>query len=296
MKRRLFSSVILLGICGAHVGTAAQTNQSALFTAAVDRVTMNAVVRDSHGQIVKNLVAADFELLDAGEARPILEFRAEAAPAGLGVLLDASGSMAVRTKAERARLATQQLSSWLKPGTDEVAVFAFDTEFRELRSFSSEIHLAVDALDEATPFGATSLWDGIAKAARRIVQQAQQPRRALVVLTDGLDTSSQYGAAEVSAIASGLDVPVYIVAVASPLNEEHQRQLTELARSTGGDLHVVTSPATASIAARRIIDELRHQYFIALETSQTPGWHPLAVKMRNRDLQIRVRSGYFVGP
>jgi Ca-activated chloride channel family protein len=258
-------------------------------------VTLSAVVRDSHGQLVKNLTAADFELLDAGEARPILEFRSEPAPAGLGLLLDASGSMAVGAKAARARLAAQQLSSWLKPGTDEAAVFAFDTEFRELRSFSTDVLLTARALDEAAPFGATSLWDGIATAARRIVQQAHQ-RRALVVLTDGLDTSSRYGSADVSAIANAIDVPVYIIAVASPLGEEHRRQLTALARSTGGDLHVVTGPATASIAARQIVEELRHQYFIALEASATPGWHPLAVRTRDSDLKIRARSGYFVEP
>jgi hypothetical protein len=71
--------------------------------------------------------------------------------------------------------------------------------------------------------------------------------------------------------------------------------LSELATWTGGHVFVVSSPAQRSAAARQIVDELRHQYLIAFESSGNPGWHPLVVRARNKDLVVRARSGYIAG-
>jgi hypothetical protein len=58
---------------------------------------------------------------------------------------------------------------------------------------------------------------------------------------------------------------------------------------------VASTPGQRSIAAREIIDELRHQYLIAFESSGKPGWHPLVVRARKKDLIVRARSGYIAG-
>jgi len=71
--------------------------------------------------------------------------------------------------------------------------------------------------------------------------------------------------------------------------------LADLASWTGGHVFVASTPGQRSIAARQIIDELRHQYLIAFESSGNPGWHPLEVRARNKDLTVRARSGYFAG-
>ena len=101
-------------------------------------------------------------------------------------------------------------------------------------------------------------------------------RSAIVVLTDGIDTKSRLTAPEVSAIASSIDVPVYIVAVMSPVDDPRNPDygtgalssgLTDLARWTGGDFFIALSPAHASIAARQIVAEMRNQYMIAFEAS-----------------------------
>jgi len=49
------------------------------------------------------------------------------------------------------------------------------------------------------------------------------------------------------------------------------------------------------VAARQIVDELRHQYLMAVESNSSPGWHPLVVRARNKDLVVRARSGYIAG-
>jgi len=108
---------------------------------------------------------------------------------------------------------------------------------------------------------------------------------------------------EVSVVASGIDVPVYIFAVVTSVddpreNTEDQRRaaaasnLQELARNTGGELLISSSPAQASIAARQIISELRHQYVLAFAASARAGWRPLEIRTRKDNHVVRARSGY----
>jgi hypothetical protein len=112
----------------------------------------------------------------------------------------------------------------------------------------------------------------------------------------------------VSAIASAIDVPVYIFGIVPSIDNPsadastHQTgstafegPLADLAAWTGGHVFVASSPGQRSIAARQIVDELRHQYVIAFESSGRPGWHPLVVRARNKDLVVRARSGYIAG-
>jgi VWFA-related protein len=162
-------------------------------------------------------------------------------------------------------------------------------------------------LSSIKPFGATSLHDAIARTADKVATR-QSLRRAVVVFTDGQDTASKLTASEVSGIASAIDVPVYIVGVVQAIDDpKHDMSATTMERSaltgslgnlaywTGGDTFVVSSISERSLTARRIVDELRQQYLIAFEANAAPGWHPLQVRMRNKDLTVRARSGYFAG-
>jgi VWFA-related protein len=130
----------------------------------------------------------------------------------------------------------------------------------------------------------------------------------VVVFTDGNDTASRLTPSEVSGIASSIDVPVYILGVVPSIDNPTAETatataarsplaggLSDLARWTGGRLFIASTPAERSSAARQIIEELRHQYLIAFESSGKPGWHPLEVRTRVKDLTVRARSGYIAG-
>jgi VWFA-related protein len=157
------------------------------------------------------------------------------------------------------------------------------------------------------PFGMTSLHDAIA-ATSRLVARRPNAHRAVIVFTDGVDNNSRLSPSQVSGIASSIDVPVYIVAVVSPLdhpgvasavNSERPLpvgDLADLARWTGGELFLSSAPAHTSMAAREIVNELRHQYLIAFEPTGIAGWHSLEVRARRGDLVVRARSGYVAGP
>jgi Ca-activated chloride channel family protein len=292
------------------VGVAAQQPpETPTFKAGVDLVTISAVVRDRQGRLVPYLTVSDFQLFDNGVRRTITQFRRDESPVSLAFLLDVSGSMDVSYRRLAAREAAHHVLSWLRAGTDEAALYAFDTRLQQLQAFTSTLDDVTRAFDrDIRPFGATSLRDAIAAASERVVERGRL-RRAVVVLTDGVDTASRMSAAEVANIASAIDVPVYILAVvtqidhpgedlsvSSPNEAALTGALADLARATGGTLNVVSVPAHASNAARQIVTELRQQYLLAFEPSGAPGWHPLELKTRFPDLIVRARRGYRAGP
>lgn len=288
-------------------GTPAETQ--ATFRSGVDLVTVSATVRDNKGRLVTNLTKQDFEVIDRGERRAISEFRSERAPLSLAILFDVSGSMDVAARATAARFAAFHLLNSLDEGRDEAGLFAFDSRLREVAPFTVDTRALKGALGEVDPFGATSLHDAISAAAERVAARPMS-RRAVVVLTDGIDTSSQLTPAQVSAKAAAIDVPVYIIAVVLPIDDPgsdratpgSQRQapasvgtIEDLARWTGGALHYSSTSASAHKAARSVIDELRHLYLIAFEPGAAPGWHPLEIRTSQKDFVVRTRGGYVAG-
>jgi len=278
------------------------------FRSSVDLVSVAAVVRDRKGRFVSDLSQRDFTVVEGGQPRPIVGFRAEAdAPVRLAIVFDVSGSMRVGTKAADAREAARLLLSGLS-GTDEAALFSFDTRLEKVKDFTSDFSSLMSSLSKVdSPYGQTSLYDAVAETAKAVVSTGGDPTRArraaVVVLTDGVDTHSRLTPGEVSGIASGIDVPVYVMAVMSVIDDPHQFDaelasiggLRDLARWTGGELYTMSAPAQTSTAAREIVSELRHQYLLAFEASPRPGWRSLEVKARGHDLTVRARSGYTAG-
>ena len=279
------------------------------FRSSVDIVSVNAVVRDRKGRFVRGLEQQDFVVAEGGHTKKILDFHAETdGPVKLGLLVDASGSMRVGRKAVDAREVANHLFSALRRD-DAAAVFSFDTRLDRVTDFTSDPAVLERSLDQLNPpFGQTSLYDAIAQSAGFVADRGrgagQLPHRtALVVLTDGIDTKSRQTAEQVAGIASRIDVPVYIVAVMSPIDDPRVDEnpafdvsgLRALARGTGGEMFVASAPAHASTAARQIVDELRHQYVLAFEASTRPGWRPLEVSARDKKLIVRARTGYTAG-
>lgn len=289
----LVAMVALITVAG---DSAIGAQSAPAFKTSVERVALAATVRDSRGQLVTNLTKRDFELLDTGRSRPLLDVWTEPSPASVALLLDVSGSMA--TKLDRARETALSVIASLQPDVDEAALFSFDTTLSELQPFSTKLDRFQGSWESTRAFGETSLWDAIAATARRVADR--QNRRALIVITDGVDSASQLKPADVSAIASSLDVPVYLLVIAFLVGEEpndassRRGPLADLAAWTGGDMLVIRDTATALDAGQRIALELRHQYLIAFEPNNSPGWHPLVLRTKKDGLFVRARSGYMV--
>lgn len=279
------------------------------FRSSVDVVSVTAVVKDRKGKFVPNLRQEDFTVSEGTEQKRILDFRTETdGPVKLGLLMDASGSMRIGQIAVDARETARQLFSALRTD-DQAALFSFDSRLDRVSPFTSDTAALETALGKLNPpFGQTSLYDAIGEAATFVATEGRgegrlPQRSALVVLTDGIDTHSRNTTEQVAAIASRIDVPVYIIAVMSPIDDPRTDEtpsfdatgLQQLARNTGGELFIASAPAHASLAARQIVAELRHQYVLAFQASSRPGWRGISVRARDKKHTVRARTGYSAG-
>jgi Ca-activated chloride channel family protein len=275
------------------------------FKSSIELVRVAATVRDHKGRFVQDLTVHDFEVLDGGERKPIAEFSRDSSGVSVALLFDVSGSM--EGKLPNAREAAEHVLSWLDPARDEAAIFTFDTRLDEVVPFTEGLKALPTSMGSVVPFGETSLHDAIARTAGRIGTREGR-HRAVVVLTDGNDNASRLTPLEVSGIASQIDVPIYLLGIV-PLIDNPSSELStmsvsraalggplaDLAARTGGHVFAASSPGQRSAAARQIIDEVRHQYLIAFESSGNPGWHQLVVRARPKDLTVRTRNGYTAG-
>ena len=165
---------------------------------------------------------------------------------------------ALANNIDRARETVVSAMSGLKPG-DEAALFAFDSGFHRLVDFTEDLDLIRRVKLVGQPWGLTSLYDSIAAAAKELGSRSNI-HRAVLVLTDGLDSGSRLTPNQVSGIASSIDVPVYVLVMATPVdraNLEADRNspkpridnpavtLADLARWTGGDTRVTSGNATS---------------------------------------------------
>jgi VWFA-related protein len=236
--------------------------------------------------------ADDFEVLDRGLPRRITEFRTEAAPVSVAILFDVSGSMDVASRSLAAKFAANHVLSWLEHGRDEAALFAFDSRLHEVAPFTVDTRALQGALGEVDPFGATSLHDAIAETARKIHERSNT-RRAIIVLTDGIDTASRLTPAEVSGIASEIDVPVYVIAVVLPIDnpDENGPSAAETPASVGrfeslrvdGRRAVLCQHAVGhEQGGQQVVRELRQQYSDRVRARHGPGWHRVRFGRRRR--------------
>jgi VWFA-related protein len=285
-------------VCAAGWPTAIQAQDAKpTFRASVALVPITAAVRDSHNRLVRGLTKTDFDVLENSQRREIVDFVAsDDAAVSLAIVADTSGSMRGRNW-ERANDFVDQLVGRMTRPDDEMALFTFDKRLDQHTPFTTDRDSVLDAMRSVEAWGQTALYDAVAEAARRVADR--RGRRAVIVITDGLDTISKMTASEVSGLAGAIDVPVYAVSV-TPLStpaaaaNDSEAGLAQLAYWTGGDVSHLAEAPGLDRAINALVTELRQQYFLAIQSdSTTSGWHRIDVKTRRRDLTVRARMGYF---
>jgi Ca-activated chloride channel family protein len=277
------------------------------FSVRSELVVFSATAVDDKGRPVTDLRREDFRIYDEGRAQQIVHFYGgKGLPARVLLLLDASGSMGDKRVAS-SREAAKQLLLALSP-EDQVAVAGFDSRYWGVVAFTKDREVVRKGLDTITPFGSTALHDALDKGAHDIATWGEG-RRAVVVLTDGIDTSSQKTAEEVIARSRALDVPIYVISVVSPLDDPSSQSflgekdagqeaaaaetLARYASLSGGASFRVSTLTGVVLAAQQIATELKHQYRIGWDPAQgSAPYRRVVVRSTRKGVIVRTRSGY----
>ena len=263
-----------------------------------DLVVLNVTVTDKAGQYVKGLKASDFKVYEDGvEVKPelIANFSMQESPYAAVVLLDSSGSMEARFSL--ARSAAIRFLDGLRP-EDVAAVYRFDSKVERVQEFSGGRDLAPMAYAIHAK-GMTTLNDAVVEAAKTLADRPEA-RKAIVVLSDGVDTYSK--ASSEKAVESALAVGASIFAVDMSSMEipgttrrQTEGALKTFAEKTGGRFVATPGGPALRDAFTEIANELGHQYTIGyrpLNRNRDGKWRALEVKVQRPDVTVRTRKGY----
>jgi len=278
---------------------AATVPSAAQFTSSVRVVNVFVTVRNKKGELVRSLTQQDFELKEDGRTQPIRYFSADSdLPLTLGLLFDVSGSQR-KVLDQQKGAARAFLTKMLRPG-DAAFFVAFDRDVSVLDSSGFEI-LTTDRRGNS----GTALFDALRKAAERV---APEPgRKALIVLSDGIDTASATRAdATIQALqrANALVYPVHFYdrdvfafEVPSPAldNLRNGKKILErIAKETGGGFYSVSGEQTLEDSFTHIQEDLRYQYSLGYSPGPgRTGYRKLRVQVKLKGLDVQARDGYF---
>ena len=261
-------------------------------------VVLNAVVTDAKGNYIAGLRQKDFEVLEDGKPQTINTFGAESTPFAAVVLVDTSGSMESRMSVARA--AAIKFLDGLRE-TDVAAVYNFDSKIKLVQEFSGSRDLSPTAYDLKAD-GTTVLNDAVIEAAK-ILSKREEKRRAIIVLSDGADTSSKasQGKALQAALAAG--ATIYTVDMSAfderdkytVARKQSVGALKTFAEKSGGRFVAVSGGAEMRDAFRQIVEELNIQYTIGYQPTNAARdgkYRTIEVKLARPAMTVRTRKGY----
>lgn len=287
---------------------ASAAGQVLSFPARGDLVVFSATAVDGKGRPVTNLRRQDFRVFEEGRLQPISRFHGgQELPARILLLVDGSGSMNEELKIASVRFAAERVLEALSD-EDEVALAGFDSRYWGVVAFTRDRDAIRAGLATVEPFGSTALHDALDKAARDIASHGEG-RRAVVVISDGVDTSSEKTPDEVLARSRALDVPIYAITAVSPLDDPESDRyvgqkhkaaavagseaLERYAALSGGAAFRISTYAGLRKAAERISVELKHQYRLGYDPPEGPArFRRVEVRTTRKGVTVRTRSGY----
>jgi Ca-activated chloride channel homolog len=245
----------------------------ARFTLDTTLVLIPVTVTDPMNRFVLGLHKGDFHLYEDGVEQTIANFSGEDAPLSVGLVFDTSGSMLDKLRTSR-RAAIQFLETM--NAQDEAFLIEFGDHASLTAEFTGQIDEIQSKLASVEAGGLTALFDG-AQLALREMQKAKNPRKAIVIISDGGDNNSRYTEAEIESLVREADVQVYAMGVFQPslipgLNKEEingARLLSRLAEQTGGRAFTTSDANDLPGIAARIAIELRNQYVLAYRSKNS---------------------------
>jgi len=193
-------------------GTAPQQEpQSFKFRTGVELINVNATVTDQSGRFVSGLNKDDFRVFEDEQPQAVTHFSAERVPVSLGIVLDTSGSMDGE-KMYAAKQALERFLVQLLDPEDEVFLYRFDNSPELVEGWTRDKRRISESLRRIRPRGGTALYDAVADAVQ-LAQQGKNKKKAVVIISDGNDTSSRTDVLTVKQLIRETEVLVYAIGI-----------------------------------------------------------------------------------
>ncbi|MEW6337587.1 MAG: VWA domain-containing protein [Acidobacteriota bacterium] len=262
----------------------------------VEQVELPVVVLDQRGAPVSTLTRDDFTVLEDGQEVAVDTFATTAdLPLSLGVVVDVSGSM-IEAFPQVRQAVGGFIGSLIRPG-DSLFLLAFSWEPKVVVEWTRDARALDDAMARLTPEGGTSLHDAAVKALEQF--RGRRGRTAVVLLTDGDDTTSRTGWDVALRFAKTARTPLFPIGFQiGKLDFFVRERLRDLAEATGGQTFFPNDGASLQNVYTTIGDQLRAQYLISYRSpSSKPNseYRSVTVRVRGEGLTARTIAGYFPG-
>ena len=299
LARRFTLAVLMASVAAA--GLEAQQR----IRSGIELVELNVTVTDPTGKYVPGLVEGDFDVYEDGAKQKLTFFSATQQPISLAILLDTSASMEERMGiAQEAAIGfTRQLHK-----DDQAEVIDFDSQVRVLSPFTSDGAALEKAIKTTTANGSTSLYNAVYIALKdlkkiKAASTSEIRRQAIVLLSDGDDTSSLIEFDQVLDLAKRSETVIYCIGlrqgeIARREFKEAEFVLKQLSNETGGRAYFPTDARELAKIYQSIWDELSSQYTMAYSSSNPKrdgAWRHVQVRVGKQGLSARTKLGYY-GP
>jgi Ca-activated chloride channel homolog len=281
-----------------------QAPGSTTFKTGIDVVSMNVTVTDQTSRYITDLTDKEFDIYEDGVKQDLTLFNRTNLPVSLCLLIDTSSSMEDRmTTAQDAAIGFVRK---LRP-TDLGEILGFDSRVVILQKFTNDTAALEQAIRKTVAGGSTSLYNALylsLKDLKKLPPKDEQDirRQAIILLSDGEDTSSLIGLDDVMDLARRSETSIYPIGLMADESaqskgfREATYALRQLASDTGGRVFFPTDAKGLAGIYGQIYDELSSQYTIGYTSKNTRrdgAWRRLVVRVNRPNSAARTKQGYF---
>jgi Ca-activated chloride channel homolog len=267
----------------------------------VDLVLVNATVSDSKGRMVTGLQQDNFRIWEDKVEQKVEYLSSEDSPMSIGLIFDATGSMADKISAAR-----DAATSFLRLGNpdDEYFLVTFSQSPRLADGFTTDISRLQSHMIFTPAKGLTPLYDAV-YLGLETMKSARNKRKALLLITDGEDNHSRYSLSDIKEFVKEQDVQIFVIGIVNPSGElgsdpGGRAIIEDLAQTSGGQEFFPDSVDELEDICNKIALELRNQYVLGYHsTNETKDgkWRKIRVKINPPkglpNLSVHSKNGYY---
>ena len=291
------------------VAAAAGVHAQQVFRSGTDAVVLTVTVTDGGNRLVAGLEQEDFQVFEDQVQQDITNFSRQPQPIALSLVIDTSASME-----NKLPIAQEAAMGFVRrmAADDRIQIIDFDSQAKILLDFSGDRDALERAIKRTEAGGSTSLYNAVYTAIsglKRIGQEAgpENRRYAVVLLSDGEDTSSIVPYDDVLDLAKRAGVVVYAIGLREKLKpgashttgwKQAEYDLKQLSGDTGGRVFFADDAAQLPSYYSQIADELSNQYtlgYMSKNSKRDGAWRRILVRVSRPNMTARTKAGYF-GP